>query len=159
MPFIRLCLAAAFLLGASVTVSAEQSTEQTKWRAGGWLKKCKVLGTRDTTRAGWDRGLCMGFLLGVRQTHQMMVFGSSAKPLWCEPEHTTLGNMQDVWVKHMEEHPEDWNEHPWGIFVQAMRKGLPMQGIAVETPHHAIIIPARAPFVFSDSPAPAPADT
>lgn len=51
--------------------------------------------------------LCLGYLNGIADLHDILVILGDKLPLWCPPENVTVGQAEMVVIKYLKEHPED----------------------------------------------------
>ena len=72
-------------------------------------------------------GMCLGFVDGVRQEMEIRVASSADKKqfLFCPPHEVTNGEMIKVWMKALDNHPEQLHEFAIVTFTQAMMAVYP----------------------------------
>ncbi|MGA7225461.1 MAG: Rap1a/Tai family immunity protein, partial [Candidatus Acidiferrales bacterium] len=78
----------------------------------------------------FDVGFCFGFIDGANSAHQ--VWAASDKTnhrnhamSYCFPDSVTNGQMLRVFVKYLDEHPQDLHEPAALLYIEAMRRAFP----------------------------------
>jgi Ssp1 endopeptidase immunity protein Rap1a len=94
------------------------------------LKKCKKI--PDT--ASFDAGFCAGFVDAVLDTLNMWeasdVFEKRSHDKdvrFCLPEEVTNGQILLVFVKYLEDHPEELHKPANLLLIEALRKAFPCE--------------------------------
>lgn len=98
-------------------------------------KKCKLLenGNANASRddaADLDAGYCAGFMDGVVETEKFWDAFSriekSGHPLtFCIPQDVTNGQILQVFLKYLDDHPEELNKPAALLFAEALNKAFP----------------------------------
>ena len=75
-------------------------------------------------------GLCIGYVMGLSDgiAVQQDLLLNKPRILWqniCRPEGVTSGQLRDVVVKYVEDHPEKRHEPVWLLAIVAMRSAWP----------------------------------
>ncbi len=102
------------------------------------ISKCK-LAVRDVDNdtsadkpliKSFDVGFCFGFIDGANSAQQ--VWAASDKTnhrnhamSYCFPDSVTNGQMLRVFVKYLDDHPQDLHEPAALLYIEAMRKAFP----------------------------------
>jgi Rap1a immunity proteins len=93
------------------------------------LQKCKGIGSKPT---GYDDGFCAGFITGTIDTlHMWIASDIFAKRThdedvkFCFPDNVDNRQILLVFIKYLEEHPEELHKPANLLFVEAMRKVFP----------------------------------
>lgn len=119
---MRTLLAATLLLILCGTAHAQTTGE-------GILQKCKGISSKPTA---FDDGFCAGYIEGVLATVYMWeandevakrTHDSDVK--FCIPDTVTNGQIILVFMKYLEDHPEELHRPANTLFVIAMRKAFP----------------------------------
>jgi Rap1a immunity proteins len=120
---MRTLLAATLLLIFCGTVHAQATTGETI------LKKCKGIASKPSA---WDDGFCAGFIDATIDTLTMWeasdIFAKRTHDKdvkFCFPTNVDNGQIILVFVKYLEDHPEELHKPANLLFVESMRKAFP----------------------------------
>ena len=88
------------------------------------LPKCKE------ATAGFNGGRCAGFIEGVISGMFIAGINETAEQThmrqgYCLPEEATNGQNRTVFVKYLEDHPEELHEPAALLLIKALRKAFP----------------------------------
>lgn len=70
-------------------------------------------------------GVCAGFVAGVSNTLTAVRFSSPDRIPICIPDGFTFGQGARVFIKYMENHPEQLNQNPTSLAITAFREAFP----------------------------------
>ena len=78
----------------------------------------------------FDVGFCFGFMDGANSAHQIWAASDKTNHRnhamsYCFPDSVTNGQMLRVFVKYLDEHPQDLHEPAALLYIEAMRKAFP----------------------------------
>src|SRR5438128_538979 len=65
-------------------------------------------------------GFCFGFVTGFADANSLL-----ASTLFCAPQGVIVGQMVKVFLKYMDEHPEDLHRYASEMLAAALRKAFP----------------------------------
>ena|SRR5437870_246669 len=68
-------------------------------------------------------GFCFGFITGFADANSLL-----ASSLFCPPPGVTVGQMAKVFLKYMDEHPEDLHRYASPMLATALRKAFSCPG-------------------------------
>jgi Rap1a immunity proteins len=118
---MRSLFAAIALLGLSASASAGNPTDAEIARNDGtlWLKACT------SEPAEFWKGTCIGLIIGADETHRFITT-LTKMPMYCMPlRGITNGQKLAIFVKFLQDHPEELHvPGPW-LFLMAMRTAFP----------------------------------
>lgn len=105
-------IAAAALTLIGFGAHAETGNEFATW--------CKA------QQGGFERGMCLGYLDGVIDTHtSFIIAGSGALGFICIPDKVTKGQARDVVLKYMRDNPEQTHLSASTLVIAALREAFP----------------------------------
>lgn len=78
----------------------------------------------------FDVGFCFGFIDGANSAQQVWAASDRTNhrnhPMgYCFPDAVTNGQMLRVFVKYLDEHPQDLHEPAALLYIEAMRRAFP----------------------------------
>lgn len=98
------------------------------------LKKCKGIESKPTA---YDNGFCAGFITATIDTLRMWeVSDYVAKRThdkdmkFCFPDNVDNGQILLVFVKYLEDHPEELHKAATLLFVEAMGRAFPCKSVS-----------------------------
>jgi hypothetical protein len=72
-----------------------------------------------------DSASCISFVLGVSDMNGLMAPLRDVEPLFCVPQTATSGQLKDITVKYLENHPERRHGLAAGEVMMALRQSFP----------------------------------
>jgi hypothetical protein len=83
-----------------------------------WHEVCSSpIGTREME--------CLTYLQGFDAAHDVAIMGGGATPLYCQPKGVTLGQMQKVVIRYLDQHPDQLHFAFAFLVVRALRESFP----------------------------------
>jgi hypothetical protein len=70
---------------------------------------------------------CLGYINGLRDEMVFASVGLGAKPSFEISEKVELGQLKDIVVKYLNEHPEERHQHAAGLVQGALARAFPRQ--------------------------------
>ncbi len=119
---MKLMVLAAFL---SLVMCAKASGQTT---TGEQIQsKCKE-STNQT--ASFNVGFCAGFIDGVIQSQYMWEASDNLQkrdhaPSFCLPKESTNGQLLQIFIKYLDDHPEELHKPAALLLVQSLQKAFP----------------------------------
>lgn len=95
------------------------------------LKQCKLflkleMGTKLNSDEGGSAAICVGYISGFRESHESDEMILKVAPyLYCVPQEVTVGQIIRVFVKYLEDHPEELHKEGHELLHSSLIKAFP----------------------------------